>query len=142
MHLGLRPNIGRSLASLKLSHSKPSALSAEESQLLLDMAEDLAVHVFCNKPEYVSESDIPADLLEQWRSEIEEEMRPVLKSKSELVIGKIIQGKLQKIFDQKLLLKQIFSDAGEDFTVEMFLEYQSKKAGFDIRIEGFETVFI
>lgn len=142
MHLGLRPNIGRSLTTLKLTHNKDSDLTQEETQLLLDIAEDLAVHVFCNQPQYVSLLEVPEDLLAQWKSEIEEEMRPVLKSKTEMVIGKIIQGKLEKILEQKLLLKQVFGDFEEAVTVQQFLEHQSKKTGFDISVKDFHTVLI
>lgn len=70
------------------------------------LAHDLALHIAFASPLYVSEDDIPADVLEAQRQNFYNEAR--LQGKADNVIERIVEGRLNKYFSEVCLLRQPF----------------------------------
>jgi elongation factor Ts len=142
MHTPLRPNLGKSLTYVVLSFSKDSALTEKEQKILASVSEELAVHVFCMKPEYIKEQDIPVEEMKKIENEIQESLGETMKKKPEHIIEKMVQGKKGKILNHRLLMKQEMGDSDEGTDVEMFLGEVSKVLGFSLQVDRFHTVKI
>lgn len=71
-----------------------------------NLAKDLALHIAASNPLYVSVNDIPAEVVEK-EKEIYKEQTPS-EGKPEEVIAKIIEGKLNKYYEEVCLLEQPF----------------------------------
>lgn len=99
-----------------------------------DLAHDLAMQVVAARPSYVSPEDIPAEVIEQeksiYRAQLEGEGKPPH------VIDKIVEGKLNKYFEEVCLLKQPFiKDDGR--TVEELVMDMISRLGENIVVRRF-----
>lgn len=79
-----------------------------------ELAHDLALHVAFHDPEFVSEDDIPADVLEAQKAEFHAEA--VASGKPENVVEKIVEGRMNKWVGERVLLTQPFVK-DEDITI-------------------------
>ncbi len=70
------------------------------------LAHDLALHIAFASPRYLRPEDVPADVIEAQKAAFREEA--LATGKPEAVIEKIIQGKLEKFYDDTCLLRQPF----------------------------------
>lgn len=70
------------------------------------MVHDVAMHIAAVNPLYVSQEDIPEDVLEQER-EINRS-RALKEGKPEKVVDKIVEGRLKKYYEEICLLEQPF----------------------------------
>ncbi|MDA8168252.1 MAG: translation elongation factor Ts [Nitrospiraceae bacterium] len=104
-----------------------------------ELAKDLAMHVAAANPAYLSPEDVPSDIVEKekeiYRAQIEGK-------KPENVVDRIVQGKLEKFYEENCLLNQIFvkdpegkkkikdlitekvAKVGENIIVRRFTRYQ------------------
>lgn len=71
-----------------------------------ELAHDLALHVAAMNPPYVTPDDVPEDVLEREREIAREQA--LAEGKPPAVVGKIIEGKIQKFFDDTCFLRQPF----------------------------------
>lgn len=70
------------------------------------LVRDLAMHVVASRPRYVRREDVPAAELEEERAKF---MAQVADSgKSEDVLAKIVEGKLEKFYEDNCLMEQPF----------------------------------
>jgi elongation factor Ts len=69
------------------------------------LAHDLALHIAASNPEYVRIEDIPADLMEKEKEAAKE---GIDNKKPAEIVKKIIEGKLQKFYTEKVLMEQVF----------------------------------
>ncbi|MDI6774653.1 MAG: translation elongation factor Ts [Verrucomicrobiota bacterium] len=74
------------------------------SQLFKDLMRDLTLHVAACNPQYLTSNDVPADVLTAER----EIYAKQVKNKPQAVIQKIVDGKLQKFYEEMCLLNQGF----------------------------------
>ena len=85
----------------------------------VELAKDIAMHVAASKPEYISNTDIPEEVIKEesriLRVQVEQEGKP------EEIIDKIVDGKLKKQFDQLTLMGQEYVK-DPDITVEKLLK--------------------
>ena len=104
-----------------------------------ELAKDIAMHVAASKPEYISTSDIPEELVtEETRVltlQAEEEGKP------KEIIEKIVQGKLRKQFDQITLTGQEFVK-DPDITINQLLAQKNASVNSFIRYEVGEGIEI
>lgn len=113
-----------------------------------ELAKGIAMTIAANNPQYVSADDIPAEALQK-ETEIQEELSkndPKLASKPANVLKGIIQGKVNKIFAESVLLKQEYvldpTKTVEqvlkenDNSVESFIRYQVGE-GLEKRVDNF-----
>ena len=118
---------GSKIASLVLLDHNDSA----------ELAKDIAMHVAASRPEYISNSDIPEEVIKEesriLRVQVEQEGKP------EEIIDKIVDGKIKKQFDQLTLMGQEYVK-DPDITVEKFLKDQDASVKSFIRYEVGEGI--
>ena len=103
----------------------------------VELAKNIAMHVAASKPEYISNTDIPEEVIKEesriLRVQVEQEGKP------EEIIDKIVDGKLKKQFDQLTLMGQEYVK-DPDITVEKLLEDQDASVKSFIRYEVGEGI--
>ena len=103
----------------------------------VELAKDIAMHVAASKPEYISNTDIPDEVIKEesriLRVQVEQEGKP------EEIIDKIVNGKLKKQFDQLTLMGQEYVK-DPDITVEKLLKDQDASVKSFIRYEVGEGI--
>ena len=118
---------GSKIASLVLLDHHDSA----------ELAKDIAMHVAASRPEYISNSDIPEEVIKEesriLRVQVEQEGKP------EEIIDKIVDGKIKKQFDQLTLMGQEYVK-DPDITVQKFLKDQDASVKSFIRYEVGEGI--
>ncbi|MEO0086462.1 MAG: translation elongation factor Ts [candidate division WOR-3 bacterium] len=95
---------------------------------------DIAMQIAATDPLAISPEDLPPQIVERERKIYEEQLKDSGKPKE--VIEKIIQGKLQKFYEEVCLLNQSFIKNPEK-TVEVYLKEQIAKFGENIKIRRF-----
>jgi len=99
-----------------------------------NLAKDVAMQVAASNPIAIKSDDFPAELLEK---EKEIYKAQVLKEgKPEKILDKIIQGKLEKYFQEFCLLEQPFIK-DEDRTVKQRIDETIAKLGENITVKRF-----
>lgn len=99
-----------------------------------NLAKDVAMQVAASNPVAIKRDDFPAELLEK---EKEIYKAQVLKEgKPEKILDKIIQGKLEKYFQEFCLLEQPFIK-DEDRTVKQRIDETIAKLGENITVKRF-----
>lgn len=99
-----------------------------------ELAHDIAMQVAASDPLYVKVEDVPPEVVEKEKEIWLEEIRGQEKPPS--VIEKILQGKLEKWFEDVCLLKQPFIK-DEDVTIEELISQKIAKIGENIQIKRF-----
>ncbi|MEO0071835.1 MAG: translation elongation factor Ts [candidate division WOR-3 bacterium] len=95
---------------------------------------DIAMQIAATDPQAISREDLPQEKIDRERRIYEEQLAGSNKPKE--VIEKIIQGKLEKFFNDVCLLEQPFVKIPEK-TVGDYLKEQIAKFGENIRIKRF-----
>lgn len=99
-----------------------------------EFAHDVAMQIAAAKPEYVSRDQVPADVVDHERSVYEAQAAE--SGKPQNVIGKIVEGRVDKFYEAVCLIEQPFiKDA--DVTVEQLLGGLAAKIGEKIEIRRF-----
>jgi len=98
------------------------------------MAKDIAMHIAASNPLYLRPEEIPAEALERekeiYRSQLKEEKKP------EKIWDKIIEGKLNKFYEDVCLTHQKFIK-NTDINVETLINNMIAKTGENIIIRRF-----
>ena len=107
----------------------------EEFQALV---KDIAMHVAAAEPRYVTREEVPADLLDKEREITRAQIAndPKNANKPEQVIEKIVEGRLNKYFEEAVLLDQPFVKAPEK-TINELLTEKIAKTGERISVRRF-----
>jgi elongation factor Ts len=114
------------------------------------MVRDIAMQVAAMKPQWVSRSDVPDDVIEAERAIIR--TQALNEGKPEKIVEKIIDGRMSKFYQENCLLEQPFvkddsktieilvkemiSRIGENITVRRFVRYELGE-GLQKREENF-----
>lgn len=109
-----------------------------KSEIFKELSHELALQIAASNPTYVSEADIPAEVLEAETAAITERVRA--EGKPEAIIPKIVEGFLHKFKDEHVLLNQKYirdesmtvqdlindkvSALGERLVVRRFIRWQ------------------
>ena len=99
-----------------------------------EFVHDLAMQVVAMNPFYLSEKDIPAQIIKKERKIYLEQMKN--EKKSAEVIDKIIEGKLSKFYQDVCLLRQPYIK-DDKITIEELLKQKIAKIGENIVIKRF-----
>jgi elongation factor Ts len=107
----------------------------EEFQALV---KDIAMHVAAAEPRYVTREEVPADILDKEREITRAQIAndPKNANKPEQVIEKIVEGRLNKYFEEAVLLDQPFVKAPEK-TINELLTEKIAKTGERITVRRF-----
>lgn len=100
-----------------------------------DLVRGLAMQVAASNPTYVTPEEIPADVLDKERSIYREKARA--EGKPEKILDKIVEGQLQKYFEQFCLLNQPYIRAEDKETVQDILTKAVSEIGENIRVRRF-----
>jgi elongation factor Ts len=97
----------------------------EEFQQLV---KDIAMHIAAAEPRYVSREEVPANVLDKEReiARAQAKNEPKNANKPDHVIEKIVEGRLNKFYEETVLLDQPFVKAPEKTVGELVTEKVSK----------------
>ncbi|SNZ12160.1 translation elongation factor Ts [Hydrogenobacter hydrogenophilus] len=73
---------------------------------VLRVVQDIAMQIAAMKPEFVDVNSVPSDVLEREKRILTEQARQ--EGKSENIIEKVVEGRLKKFYQEKVLLEQPF----------------------------------
>jgi len=98
------------------------------------LARDIAMHIAASNPQYVSRDDVPEDVLAKERHILEEQAKNA--GRPEHVIPNIVEGRLQKYYQDMCLLDQPFVK-NQDLSVNDLLKETIAKVGENITVSRF-----
>jgi elongation factor Ts len=99
-----------------------------------ELVRDIAMHIAASNPSYVAPEDVPEDALAKERHILEEQAKQAGRPAS--VIPKIVEGRLQKYFEEVCLLQQPFVK-DTDKTVGALIKETIAKVGENITVRRF-----
>lgn len=109
-------------------HNGKIGVLLETDNKVEDVAKDICLHIASSAPEFISKSDIAQSIIdEETRIEMGKED---LANKPEAIRGKIVEGRVQKLFSQKCLLEQPFVK-NPDVTIQGLIEGKLTVKKFD-----------
>ncbi|MEC7380734.1 MAG: translation elongation factor Ts, partial [Pseudomonadota bacterium] len=88
-----------------------SLKSDEDENKLEDLGKQIAMHIAATNPISINVEDIPKEILERERAILEEEARS--SGKPEEIVTKMTEGRLNKFYQESVLLEQTFVVDGE-----------------------------
>jgi len=110
------------------------ALESEGDAARLDvLGKQIAMHVAATNPESVSVDDLDPELVERERTVLSDQARE--SGKPEEIIAKMVEGRINKYYQEVVLLKQTFVVDGEN-TVEKAIDLVAKEIGCPIKLTG------
>jgi elongation factor Ts len=71
-----------------------------------ELAKDLAMHIAASNPQYIKPEDVPEEEIEKEKSIHREQLKQ--ENKPEEIIERILEGKINKYYEENCLLKQEF----------------------------------
>ena len=98
------------------------------------LAHDLAMQVTAAQPQYISREDVPPEVIEAEKQKYRAQMDG--QNKPEHILDRIIEGKLEKFYQDTCILEQPFIK-DEDSTVEDLIKSIIAKTGENIVIRRF-----
>lgn len=104
------------------------------SEAFRSFAHELALQVAAGAPLYVSPEDVPADVLERERSAAR--ARALDEGKSEAVVERIVEGRLEKFLDEVCLVRQTYI-RDENLTIQKLLMDKVAAIGENLVIRRF-----
>lgn len=102
-----------------------------------EFAHQIALQIASMAPEYVSESDIPAEEIERVKSEAMEALKA--EGKPADMLEKIVDGQVKKHFAEKVLMSQAYI-MDDSKTVEQFVKENIAQMGENLVIRQFKRI--
>ena len=99
-----------------------------------ELAHDLAMQIVAAKPLYLAPEDIPPDALEKEKEIYQIQARDM--GKPERIIERIVEGKLQKYYQEVCLMRQPFIK-DDELTIQDVLTQAISKTGENIVVRRF-----
>ena len=100
----------------------------------LALQKDMTMQIAAMNPKYISEKDIPEDVLEKEKEIYREQMKD--SGKPDNIIEKIVEGKLKKFYSEACLLHQAFFKE-EKKTIQDLITEKIHKLGENITVKRF-----
>jgi elongation factor Ts len=127
IHNALAPDLGRIGVLVALeSPGDPEKLSA--------LGRRIAMHVAAAKPDALTIADVDPAALERERAILVDQAKA--SGKPEAIIGKMVEGRLRKYYEEVVLLEQIYVVDGES-KVSKIVEDAAKDVGAPVALTGF-----
>ncbi len=127
VHSALAPNLGKIGVLVALE-------SSADKGKLNDLGKQLAMHVAAARPDCVSIADVDPANLARERDVLADQARA--SGKPEEIIGKMVEGRLRKYYEEVCLLEQVFVIDGET-KISAVVEKAAKSLGSPIKVKGF-----
>ena len=125
VHNKIDDGLGKIGVLLKLSGSKKD---------LSDLGKKLCMHIAAASPLSISEKDLDNKYLEAEKEIIEKQLKD--SGKPDNIVEKMLQGKINKIFEEVTLLKQKFV-MDQSLSIDDYLKSVSEETGETITIDKF-----
>ncbi len=107
-----------------------------KSPEFVEIAKDLAMHIAWGKPDFVTREEVPAEDLQHESDIIANQAKN--EGKPDGVIPKIVEGRLEKYYQDRVLLDQTFVKSDKfDGTVGELVQQLAAKMGENIAIKSF-----
>ena len=127
VHSAAAPGLGRIGVLVALD-------SAGDQEQLGALAKQVAMHVAAASPQSVSTDDLDPEAVERERAVLTEQARD--SGKPEDIIGKMVEGRLRKFYQDVVLSEQTWVIDGES-KVAAVMEQAGKDLGAPVKIAGF-----
>ncbi len=127
VHAALGTGVGRIGVVVALESGAPESA-------LASLGKGLAMHIAAAAPLYLDIASVPAAALERERGVLSEQARA--SGKSEAILGKMVEGRLKKFYEEMVLLDQIYVVDGET-RISRLVEKSAGEVGAPIRVAGF-----
>ncbi len=96
------------------------------------LARDIAMHTVASHPEYINPEQVPNDVIEHEKEIAKTQMQ----GKPEHIIGKILDGRIAKFFDEVCLLRQTYV-RDESLKIQDLIDNTAKETGKPLTITAF-----
>lgn len=100
---------------------------------------DLALHIAAMSPLYTSRKDVPEEVIAKEKEIYKEQL--LAEGKPADMLEKIVEGKLNKYFEEVVLLEQPFVK-DEDMSIQEFVESKIHALGENIQVGRFKRIGI
>ncbi len=97
-------------------------------------AKDIAMHIAAENPLYLSQNDVPAEVLEKEKEILK--AQAIKEGKPEAIAEKMVAGRVKKYYETNCLLEQKFVK-DNDITISQYVADTAKALGGDIKILSF-----
>ena len=103
-----------------------------------ELAHDVALQIAAAKPLYLVAEEVPAEVVEHEKEILLAQIKndEKLASKPEMVINKMVEGKINKYYDENCLLRQAFVK-DPSMNIEKLVKDVSSKMGKEVSIKRF-----
>jgi elongation factor Ts len=101
-----------------------------------DLGKDLAMHVAAFKPQYLSKSEVPADVVARERDIASERAKETGKGKPPEIVAKIIEGAVNKALNEMTLLGQPFVKDDKQAVEKVLAAKKTKLHGYRLLVVG------
>ncbi len=104
----------------------------------ITMGKNVAMQIAAMNPSYLDEASVPAEVLDKEKEILIAQMKedPKMANKPDMVLGKIVEGKIGKYYKENCLVEQQFVMDG-DITVGKYVANTAKELGKEIKIASF-----
>ena len=99
-----------------------------------DLLKDIAMHIAAAKPRFTSRDNVSSDVLDKEREIFSHQANEA--GKPENIIGKIVDGKMSKFFEENCLLDQAYIKDG-DLTIQELIKQKIAQLGENITVGSF-----
>ncbi len=99
-----------------------------------ELVKNIAMHIAAANPRYVSQADVPENVLEEEKDIIRDQLKD--SNKPPEIIEKIVEGKLGKFYSEVCLLNQPFIKEDKT-TIEQLVASHIAKFGENIQVKRF-----
>ena len=109
-----------------------------DCEIAKELAHDVALQIAAAKPSYLVADEVPVEIVEHEKDILLAQIKndPKLANKPEMVINKMIEGKINKYYDENCLLRQAFVK-DPSLTIEKLVKACADKMGREISIKRF-----
>ncbi len=104
----------------------------------ITMGKNVAMQIAAMNPTYLDEASVPAEVIEKEKEILIAQMKedPKMANKPDVVLGKIVDGKISKYYKENCLADQAFVMDG-DITVGKYVANTAKELGVEIKLADF-----
>lgn len=106
------------------------------NQEFKNLVHDIALHIAASSPLYVTRQEVPAEVIAKEKEIYLESARSQAHSKSKAIMEKIVDGKLEKYYEEVCLLEQPFV-RDPDITVQELINQKIATIGENIQVRRF-----
>ncbi|KRX06882.1 UBA-like protein [Pseudocohnilembus persalinus] len=142
-HNSISSGLGQKQCLVELELENDKNLNEEQIKKIRKLADDIALQILGNKPEYLKKSDIPEEILEKEREIVKTSFGDKLEGKPEKVQKNMVEGKMKKFYEDRVLMSQSFifddADEGDARSMEQYIKEIEKSIGTKINIKQFQN---